>query len=241
MLALRAGHLADSGHTEEAVAISLRAAEIAIVCGDSFNALQARTFASTMLWDLGRLDEADELAATVIATCTDDARWLEHMARNNRAQIALERGDRALSIATGRRLASEAGSDLFQAIDAEYLLILSDPATYAPTMTAALAVEHGQLGEWEVHLEAQTCVAIAALVAGDPERAITIASDIVVVAEAMPIFWALLSGLLLMGDASLLCGDQPQALAAYRQALMRANQQSHVLRAAGTRSTASPT
>jgi DNA-binding CsgD family transcriptional regulator len=35
-----------------------------------------------------------------------------------------------------------------------------------------------------------------------------------------------------MGDAALLCGDQPQALAAYRQALMRANQQSHVLRAA---------
>ena len=231
LLALRAGHLSDSGQTEDAVAMSLRAAETAIACGDAFNAVQARTFAVTMLQDLGRLDEADELAATVIATCTDDARWLEHITRNNRAQIALERGDRALSIATGRRLASEA-SDQFQAIDAEFLLILSDPATYAPTMTAALAVEHGQLAEWELHLEAQTCVAIAALVAADPERAMTIASDIVVVAEALPLYWLILSGLLLLGDSSLLCGDESQALAAYRQALTRSNQQSHVLRAA---------
>ena len=231
LLSVRAGHLADSGHTEEAVATSLSAAEIAIACGDTFNGLQTRHFAVTMLQDLGRLDEADELAATVLATCTD-FRWIEHMARNNRAQIALERGDRALSIAAGRRLANEAGSDLFQAVDAEFLLILSDPATYAPTITAALAVDPGRPGEWEVILEARTCVAIAALVAGDPEQAMTIASDIVVIAEALPLFWLILSGLLLMGDASLLCGDQSQALAAYRQALMRANQQSHVLRAA---------
>jgi len=232
LLAVRAGHLADAGRAEEAVAASLRAAELATTCGDTFNALQTRHFTVTMLMDLGRLDEADELAATVIASCTPDVHWIEHQARNHRAQIALERGDRALSIATGRRLANEAGGDSFQAVGAEYLLVLSDPVTYAPKLAAALAVDPGRPGEWEHHLEAQTCVAIAALVAGDAEQAITIASDIVVVAETLPLYWLLLSGLLLMGDASLLCGDQPQALTAYRQALMRANQQSHVLRAA---------
>ena len=57
------------------------------------------------------------------------------------------------------------------------------------------------------HLAAQTCVAAAALVAGDYERAITVASDIVVIAEALPLYWMFLSGLLLLGDAALLCGD----------------------------------
>jgi DNA-binding CsgD family transcriptional regulator len=232
LLALRAGHLTDSGRTDEAVAASMRAAEIAMGCGDAFNALQVRHFAVTMLWDLGRLDEADDLAASVIAECTDDARWIEHQARNHRGQIALERGDRARSIATGRRLASEAGDDLFQAMDAEYLLILSDPVTYAPAITAALTVAADRPGEWEGHLQAQTCVTIAALVAGDAEQAMTVASDIVVVAEALPLYWLLLSGLLLLGDASLLCGDQSQALAAYREALTRANQRAHVLRSA---------
>ena len=60
----------------------------------------------------------------------------------------------------------------------------------------------------------------------------TVASDIVVVAEALPLFWMLLAGLLLTGDAALLCGDRRQALTAYRQALLRANQQEYVLRTA---------
>ena len=199
MLALRAGHLADSGYTEDAVAISLRAAEIAIACGDTFNALQARHFAVKMLLDLGRLAEADELASTVIAACTDDTRWIEHMARNNRAQIALERGDRALSIATGRRLASEAGSDLSRRSDAEYLLILADPVTYAPQIAAALAVDPGQPGEWVNHLEAQTCVAIAALVAGDPEQAMTSPPTSWWSQKRCRLYWLFLSGLLAHG------------------------------------------
>ena len=97
LLALRAGHLNDAGRTRGGSCdASMRAAEIAVACGDAFNALQARHFAVTMLLGPRSPDEADELAATVIAACTDDARWIEHMARNNRAQIALERGDRAL-------------------------------------------------------------------------------------------------------------------------------------------------
>ena len=104
--------------------------------------------------------------------------------------------------------------------------------TYAPQIKATLAVDPAHPGEWVLHLEAQTCVATAALVAGDYQRAVTVASDIVVIAEALPQYRMFLSGLVLMGDAALLCDDRPQALTAFRQALVRANQRSFVLRAA---------
>ena len=61
-----------------------------------------------MLLDLGRLDEADTLAAVVIAAFTDDVRWLETIARQDPRRIALDRGDRALCAAAGRQLLAEA-------------------------------------------------------------------------------------------------------------------------------------
>ena len=228
---IRAGLLHDAGRVEDALAMSDRAAQIAAACGDTFNELQNRHYAVNMLLDLGRLSDADKLAAAVIAACTDDTRRIEHIARRNRAGVAVERGDRALCAATARRLLAEADG-LGLAVDAEHLLTLADPVTYAPQIKAALAVDPAHPGEWVLHLEAQTCVATAALVAGDYERAVTVASDIVVIAEALPLYRMFLSGLVLMGDAALLCGDRPQALTAYRQALVRANQQSFVLRAA---------
>jgi DNA-binding CsgD family transcriptional regulator len=231
LLSLRAGLLHDAGQVEDAFAMAEHAAQVAAACGDTWNELQTRHLTVNMLLDLGRLSDADELAAAVIAACTDDTSWLEHMARATRALVALERGDRALCAATGRRLLAEADA-LGKAVDAEYLLTLADPVTYAPQIRASLAVDPTHPAEWVNHLQAQTCVATAALVAGDYQRAVTVASDIVVIAEALPMCWMLLSGLLLMGDAALLCGDRPQALAAYRQALVRANQQSFVLRAA---------
>ena len=62
---------------------------------------------------------------------------------------------------------SQRPDGLGQAVDAEYLLTLADPVTYAPQIKAALAVDPARPAEWVLHLEAQTCVAIAALVAGD--------------------------------------------------------------------------
>jgi DNA-binding CsgD family transcriptional regulator len=119
-----------------------------------------------------------------------------------------------------------------QTAQAIFLLIQVEPARYATQPIEVVEAGTSRPDSWEVHLVAQVCAATSALVAGDPERAMTIASDIVVVAEALPMFWMLLAGLLLTGDAALLCGDRQQALSAYRQALLRANQQGYVLRTA---------
>jgi DNA-binding CsgD family transcriptional regulator len=231
LLSLRAFALHSSGDVEAAYTKAMCAIEIADTCGDAFNALQTRRFGSVMLLDLGRLDEADALAAVVIATCTDDVRWLETIARHTRAEIALDRGDRAVAAAAGRQLLAEA-DDPEQTAQAIFLLIQADPARYTTQPIEVVEAGTSRPDSWEVHLVAQVCAATSALVAGDPERAMTIASDIVVVAEALPMFWMLLAGLLLTGDAALLCGDRQQALSAYRQALLRANQQGYVLRTA---------
>ena len=131
---IREGYLTTRAR-EDALAMSERAEEIAAACGDAFNELQNRLSTVNMLLDLGRLPDADQLAARVIAACTADARWIGYFARKNRAVVAVERGDRALCAATARRLLAEADG-LGQAVDAEYLLTLADPVKYAPQINA---------------------------------------------------------------------------------------------------------
>lgn len=231
LLSIRGFFLHDSGDAQAAFEMSMRAAKLAAACGDVFNDLQTRQLAVIMLQDLGRLDEAEALVATVIDACTDDTARLAHNARSSRAEIALDRGDRASCAAIARRLLAEAGH-IGEAVDAEYLLCLADPVTYAPQIKAAPSLDAAHPAEWMVHLEAQACVAIAALVAGNHHDAITIASDIVVIADALPMHWMYLTGLLLVGDAALLAGDRQQSVTAYGAALMQANQRLYVTRAA---------
>lgn len=83
-----------------------------------------------------------------------------------------------------------------------------------------------------VYLEAQASLATQALVAREHGRALTIASDIVVVAEALPLFWMRLEGLLLVGDAALVGGAHRQAWLAYRTALTLARAHGYATRVA---------
>jgi DNA-binding CsgD family transcriptional regulator len=233
LLSFRCATLYESGRlgTEEAFDMATRAMEIAIACGDTLNELRIRLCVIAILQDAGRLDEADDVAAAVLATSRDHARMQKRRARIRRAENALLRGDRARCVSTGRRLLDEAES-LQEAIEAEHLLVQADPTRYAPELRAALASDPIRPPIWESHLVAQCCIATAALVGDDPVEALTVASDVVVVAEALPYCWLVVHGLVLMGDAALLCGDRQQAVAAYGRSLRCSHELGMVLRSA---------
>ncbi len=233
LLSFRCATLYESGRlgAEEALDMATRAIEIAAGCGDTLNELRIRLCVIAILQDAGRLDEADGVATAVIATDRDHARLQQRRARIRRAENALLRGDRARCVSTGRRLLDEAES-LREAIEAEHLLVQADPTRYAPQLRAAPASDPLRPPIWESHLVAQCCLATAALVGGDPTEALTIASDVVVVAEAHPYCWLVVHGLVLMGDAALLCGDPQQALAAYGRSLTLSHELGMVLRTA---------
>jgi DNA-binding CsgD family transcriptional regulator/tetratricopeptide (TPR) repeat protein len=233
LLSFRCATLYESGRlgAEEALDMATRAIEIAVACGDTLDELRTQLCVIAILQDIGRLDEADDVAAAVIATERDHADLQKRRARIRRAENALLRGDRALCASIGRQLLDEAES-LLEAIEAEHLLVQADPTRYAPQLRAALASDPTRPAMWEIHLVAQCCIATAALVGGDPVEAMTIASDVVVVAEALPYCWLVVHGLVLMGDAALLCGDPQQALAAYSRSLRRSDHLGMVLRCA---------
>jgi DNA-binding CsgD family transcriptional regulator len=228
---LRAMFLHDAGSVREALELMRRCVAAARTVGDQFNEVQSRIYEAAMLLDLGRLTEADEVAAWVIEACDNTMSSLAHTAHSHRAVIALERGDRALCEALGRKQLSDATS-LGEAIAAEYVLMLADPVAHASQLSAVHQTNPSRPGEWMVYLEAQASLATQALIDGEHDRAMTIASDIVVVAEAVPLFWMRLDGLLLVGDAALVGGAHRQAWLAYRTALALARAQGFATRAA---------
>ncbi len=218
LLSLRAALLHDAGAVREGLELTRRTLAVARGAGDRFNEVQSRINEANMLQDLGRLAEAHAAAVWVGKACDDSMASFAQRAQSARATIALEQGDRALCEALGRKQMAEATSP-GEAIDAEYLLMLADPIRHANTLKAVHHIDPQRPGEWMVYLEAQAALATQALVARDPDQAMTIASDIVVVAEALPLFWMRLEGLLLVGDAALVGGASRQAWIAYRTAL----------------------
>lgn len=231
---IRADTLWQSGDLEAGLAMAELVVGLASDSGDVKTALDTKRLAALMLHDLGRLREATGLNAEVIAACPDDLGWIARMAESNRAEMVLDAGDRAACAAIARRALDEATrvGDMSEAMWARYSLVLADPVRAAPDFAAAHELAPAQHDYWEYHLAVQVGLATAALVADDPERAITIASDVVVVSEALPMWWMTLLGLLLTGDSALLYRDQPQALIAYRRALVEANARSYLLRTA---------
>jgi DNA-binding CsgD family transcriptional regulator/energy-coupling factor transporter ATP-binding protein EcfA2 len=228
---LRSTLLHNAGSLHDAIEMVICARESARAAGDHFNEVQSEVHEVGMLLDCGRLTEADAIARQVIAACDDTMASFAQTAQSHRAVVALERGDRALCDALGRRQLSEAKT-LGQAIDAEYQLMLADPVAHADRLTAVHQIDPSRPGEWMVYLEAQASLATQALVGGDHDRAMTIASDIVVVAEALPLFWMRLEGLLLLGDAALVGGARRQAWMSYRTALALANAHGFAVRLA---------
>lgn len=231
LLSLRAALLHDAGAVREGLELTRRALSVARAAGDRFNEVQSRINEANMLQDLGRLTEAHAAAVWVGEACDDSMASFAQRAQSARAMIALEQGDRALCEALGRKQLAEATSP-GEAIDAEYLLMLADPVPHANTLEAVHHIDPQRPGEWMVYLEAQAALAMQALVSGDPDRAMTIASDIVVVAEALPLFWMKLEGLLLVGDAALVGGSSRQSWIAYRTALDLASTHGWATRAA---------
>ncbi len=228
---LRAAFLHDAGSLREALELTRRTGAAARAAGDRFNEVQSRIHEAAILLDLGRLAEADENAAWAVEACDDTMSSFAQTAQSHRAVVALERGDRALCEALGRKQLSEAES-LGEVIAAEYVLMLADPVTHASRLAAVHQIDPSRPGEWMVYLEAQASLATQALVAREHGRALTIASDIVVVAEALPLFWMRLEGLLLVGDAALVGGAHRQAWLAYRTALTLARAHGYATRVA---------
>lgn len=231
LASLRASLLHDAGNALAAVELSLTAIEAARQVGDDFNAIQSKLGSANMLQDLARFDEAEQLASKVIAGCGHDREWLAAQAWSTRAFIAVERGDRATCTAIAHRLL-ESASSLGTAVDAEFLLMLADPLAYAEHVSAAAEMQASPPGPWMVYLEAQVALSMMALVRGDHATAMTLASDIAVVAESLPLMWMRLEGLLLLGDAAMVCDELGQALSAYRQALDLARRHHHPARVA---------
>lgn len=231
LLSLRSVFRHNSGALDEALGVVRRAAEAARLGGDRFNEIQSRLNEAAVLQDLGRLREADAAAVWVLDACGDDLASFAQSAQSTRAMVAIERGDRATCEALGRRQLADADT-LGEAIDAEFILLLADPVAQAAHLGASSRIDPAHPGEWMVYLEAQASLAMQALVIGDDGLAMTIASDIVVIAEALPLFWMRLEGLLLVGDAALVGGARRQAWLAYRSMLSLANEHGFVLRAA---------
>lgn len=231
LVSLRATFLHDAGAINDALQLIRSAGAAAREFGDRFNEVQSRLHEATMLLDLGELVDADEIAAAVIDACDDSMAALAQTAWSTRAMAAVERGDRAGCEAIARRQLREARS-LGEAIDAEYLLMLADPIAQSSRLVATHRIDRSRPGEWMVYLEAQASLATQALIAGEHDLALTMASDIAVVAEVVPLFWMRLEGLLLIGDAALVSGDRRQAWLAYRHALTLANVHGCVTRAA---------
>ncbi len=218
LISLRATFLHDAGRLDDSLRLVRSAAETAGSRSDRFNEVQSRLHEATMLLDLGRLAEAEDVAVWVIELCDDTMAPIAQTAWSTRAMAAVERGDRAGCVAIARRQLRESQS-LGEAIDAEYLLMLAEPTSQSARLEAVHRIDRTQPGEWMVYLEAQAAIATKALVDGEHDLALTVASDIVVVAEVVPLFWMRLEGLLLVGDAALLVGDRRQAWLAHQQVL----------------------
>ena len=223
LASLRAEFGHDAGDLTAALDSALEAGRAASRCGDVINELQSRALAGIILLDLGRFDEADALKADVAEHCGPGLAWLATWATADRGLIALERGDRAACEAITRRFLAEAGDDVAARVDADWQLLLTDPVKWADRDEATGLIDPSDPDNWSIYLQSQCSVAIRALVVGDADTALTIASDIVVIAESLPLYWMLLEGLLLLGDAALLLDDRAQAAQTYRRALVGAN------------------
>ncbi len=228
---MRASFEHDLGRLDDARRRATSAAVAAAQTDDVQNVLQTDCFLAAILQDLGRLEEAEAVAASVVDRCGDEHPVIAAMARSTRAMVAVERGDSASCAAMARHELAET-SVPGNIVDAEFLLMLADPIGNAGLIDASSRADRSRPGEWMVYLEAQASLTMSALVDADADRAMTIASDIVVIAEAVPIAWLGLEGLQLLGDAAIMAGDRHQARAAYRRAFLFANEHGFVLRAA---------
>lgn len=228
VMATRAAFIADCGDLTTACRTAFEAAELGRRCGDDYGWLRSLRVAAEALCDLGRLDEADATIATVLAHPPGNHRRIRSLAQGTQALIALERGALATSLAIARAMSREADAtghvDL--RLDAELIRTFADPAGASGE---PIPVPDRQ-SDWVLHLEAQLCRTVRAVVAGDSDLALLVASDVVTIAGAVPKEFFHIDGLLLLGGAAVVAGDKRQAQIAYRQALDVADRHGYALR-----------
>lgn len=221
---IRAEMHLDAGDLEQAEAEARRA--IALDHGTDHIAPQAtRTLANALLVR-GDLEQAAELARSLVTTRQDDEPWLTLSARLLLARIALEQG-RRLEAATGaRRVVDEA-----RALAEERLALLGEVELCHIDRSAPVPGDDDSY-PWAVRLPIMVVQARSLLRAGDHARAAGRAADAVVLADSSRLGRDAVDARLLLGWALMEQRSREEARATLLQALTDAAATPSPLRAA---------
>lgn len=222
LLLLRAELDFDGGDLSAAADRAEQARALAWRVGAERIELQATKCLADTLYESGKLDDADRLAAEVAARVPEELAWLGGMAGWVRGMCAVERGAYAVATSLGRAELERCRrtQERDGAQEAAFLLVAADPVGNRGLVEPELA-SIGDTTSWIAHLQLKNCHITYRLLDRDFHAASLMAADAAVIAAALPHCWEQIEANLRLGDASAAASDLPQALEAYDEALNR--------------------